>query len=66
MSDDQADLSVASIVFAPSDPAIVYAGMGGEFLGSGVLKSTDGGLTWRRIDESGLPPMAQTVKIAVD
>ncbi|HEY5610155.1 MAG TPA: hypothetical protein VIL97_03025, partial [Thermoanaerobaculia bacterium] len=65
-SDDQADLSVAAIVFAPSDPAIVYAGMGGEFLGTGVLKSTDAGKSWQRIDESGLPPLAQTQRIAVD
>ncbi|MGH9457657.1 MAG: WD40/YVTN/BNR-like repeat-containing protein, partial [Thermoanaerobaculia bacterium] len=64
-SDDQADLSVASIVFSPSSPSIVYAGMGGEFLGSGVLKSTDAGATWRRVDEQGLPPMAQAARIAV-
>ncbi|HVR44074.1 MAG TPA: hypothetical protein VMS56_11600 [Thermoanaerobaculia bacterium] len=65
VSDDQSDLSVASIVFAPSRPETVYAAMGAEFLGMGVLRSDDGGATWRRIDESGLPAMGHAQRIAV-
>ncbi|MCA1816133.1 MAG: glycoside hydrolase, partial [Acidobacteria bacterium] len=51
-SDAQVDLSVASIAFALSNPSIVYAGMGdigNSYLGTGVLKSTDGGATWTRV-----------------
>ena len=65
VSDDEADLTPASIVFAPSDPTIVYAAMGGEFLGTGVLKSIDAGATWFRVDQAGLAPMGQAVRIAV-
>jgi photosystem II stability/assembly factor-like uncharacterized protein len=53
-SDSQVDLSVGSIAFAPSNPSIVYAGMGdigNSYLGTGVLKSTDGGATWSRVSQ---------------
>ena len=39
--------SIGSIAFAPSDPAIVYAG--------GSFKSTDGGNTWSTPTNMGLP-----------
>ncbi|HEX8117664.1 MAG TPA: hypothetical protein VF521_10375, partial [Pyrinomonadaceae bacterium] len=58
VSDDQADLAVGWIAFAPSNPSVVYAGMGdmdSSYLGSGVLKSTDGGQTWRRVSNQTLP-----------
>jgi photosystem II stability/assembly factor-like uncharacterized protein len=58
VSDDQADLAVSWITFAPSNPSIVYAGMGdidSSYLGSGVLKSTDGGRTWARVNNQTLP-----------
>ncbi len=41
VSDSQVDLAVGSIVFAPSDPNTVYAGMGDKgsaYFGSGVWK----------------------------
>ncbi|MCA1643759.1 MAG: hypothetical protein LC785_17880, partial [Acidobacteria bacterium] len=53
-SDSQVDLSVGSIAFAPSNPSIVYAGMGdigNGYLGTGVLKSTDGGASWTRVSQ---------------
>src|SRR5215213_3881614 len=58
VSDDQSDLAVGSLAFAPSNPSIVYAGMGDmdfSYLGSGVLKSTDGGRTWVRVSNQTLP-----------
>lgn len=57
VGDDQATLVIADIRFAPSDPNIVYAATGDNdvnFWGSGVLKSTDGGRTWHRVDDAGL------------
>jgi photosystem II stability/assembly factor-like uncharacterized protein len=57
------------VVFAPSDPAIVYAstwcnhpGVGGPT--SGVHKSTDGGRTWTRLG-GGLPDGSATGRIGL-
>ncbi|HWS85847.1 MAG TPA: Calx-beta domain-containing protein [Pyrinomonadaceae bacterium] len=58
VSDDHSELAVGWIDFAPSNPAIVYAGMGdvdSSYLGSGVLKSADGGQSWRRVSNHTLP-----------
>ena len=52
VSDDHADLAVGAIVFAPSNPNIVYAAMGSDFLGTGVLRSDNGGVTWRLVSGS--------------
>jgi hypothetical protein len=41
-----AQLKVASIAFSPSTPGEVYAAVGDEGSGGGVLVSTDTGLTW--------------------
>ncbi len=48
-SDDQPSLSIGAVAFAPSNPAIMFAGTG-EFEGypgAGLLKSVDGGNSWR-------------------
>ncbi len=69
VSDDQIDLAVGAIAFAPSNPSIVYAGMGdidNGYFGSGVLKSTDAGASWKRVNDSSLPSPAWTSDIAVD
>jgi photosystem II stability/assembly factor-like uncharacterized protein len=69
VSDDQADLAVGSIAFSESNPSIVFAGMGDPksvYLGSGVLKSTDGGLSWDRINNGSLPSPGTVTRIAVD
>ena len=69
VSDNHVDLAVGSIAFAPSNPSIVYAGMGDKaqaYLGSGVLKSTDGGQTWTRISNSTLPSPGRISQILVD
>lgn len=68
-SDDQVDLAVGSIAFAPGDGSVVYAGMGdkaGGYLGTGVLRSNDGGQTWRRINNDSLPSQGIISKIEVD
>jgi photosystem II stability/assembly factor-like uncharacterized protein len=69
VSDNQVDLAVGSIAFAPSDPSIVYAGMGdqaGGYVGTGVLKSLDGGQTWARVSGATLPAPGRITKIAVN
>ena len=68
VTDTQVDLAVGAIAFAPSNNSIVYAGMGdgqGSYLGSGVLKSTDGGQTWARVSNASLPSPGLTMGIAV-
>ena len=75
VSDNQVDLAVGSIAFAPSNPNIVYAGMGDKdnsYFGSGVLKSTDAGETWTRVNvvvqppAAGLPEKGASTSIKVD
>jgi photosystem II stability/assembly factor-like uncharacterized protein len=50
--DAQNTLSIGDITFAPSNPNIVFAGTGDPnisgypFVGTGIYKSTDGGVTW--------------------
>lgn len=50
--DDQLRLSVGDIEFDPVNPMIVYAGTGDPnisgypFIGDGLYKSTDGGISW--------------------
>jgi hypothetical protein len=52
-SDDQPTTAVGALAFAPGDPAVAYAGTGqGEALaalGIGLLRSDDGGATWRAL-----------------
>lgn len=59
VSDSQVDLAVGSLAFAPSNSSTVCAGMGdgpgNGYLGTGVLKSTDAGVSWTRINDSTLP-----------
>jgi photosystem II stability/assembly factor-like uncharacterized protein len=69
VTDNQADLAVGSITFSRSNPQIVYAGMGDPkqgYYGSGVLKSTDAGLTWTRVNNQTLPSPGNDAKIEVD
>lgn len=51
---DLITLNISALAFKPGDPNTIYAGTGEGFLsdalpGRGLLKSTDGGATWRRI-----------------
>jgi photosystem II stability/assembly factor-like uncharacterized protein len=61
--------SVGAIAVAPSDPDIVYVGMGEHSVraeafshGDGVYKSTDGGKSWTHM---GLAPTRQIAKVIV-
>ncbi len=69
VSDDQIDLAVGYLAFAPSNPNIVYAGMGdahGGYNGSGVLRSTDAGKTWTRVNNQTLPAPGRIFRVGVD
>jgi hypothetical protein len=50
-TDDQPSAAIGALAFAPGDPAVAYAGTGqGEALaalGIGLLRSADGGTSWR-------------------
>ena len=52
-TDDQPTAAVGAVAFAPGDPRVAYAGTGqGEALaalGVGLLRSGDGGATWRAL-----------------
>jgi hypothetical protein len=71
LTDTQATLSTGAIALAPSNPAVIYAGTGettfsgNSFYGRGVLKSTDGGLTWTLLANSYFDRMAIS-RIVVD
>ncbi len=53
--DDQPFLAIGSLAFDPQNPETIYAGTGDPnisgyaFIGDGVYKSTNGGLTWTHI-----------------
>jgi Bacterial Ig-like domain len=55
VNDFMGNLSVSSLVMAPNNPNVIYAGTGEGFYngdavrGAGVFKSTDGGVTWSQL-----------------
>ena len=66
VSDNHADLAVGAIAFAPSNPSLVYAAMGSDFLGSGMLRSTDAGATWRLVSGPTFSAKGTTPRIVID
>lgn len=69
VSDGHADLAVGAIAFSQSSPTTVYAAMGdvdNGYFGTGVLKSTDSGATWTRINNTTFPDRGNSVAIKVD
>ena len=69
MDDVKEASSVGAVEVAPSDPNVIYAGMGdlitggGVNEGNGVYKSTDAGKTWRHM---GLDATKQIPSLLVD
>ena len=55
LTDDQPSLAMGAIAIDPTNSSIIYAGtgeahFGGDcYFGAGLLKSSDGGATWRQI-----------------
>jgi hypothetical protein len=69
VTDTLADVAVGTIAFAPSDPNIVYAGLGDNdngYWGTGVLRSNDAGATWTRVSTAPFPARSQATRIRVD
>ena len=54
-TDSLASLSIGALAVAPSNDSIVYAGTGegalsgDSYFGNGIMKSTDGGVTWAHV-----------------
>jgi uncharacterized protein (TIGR03437 family) len=52
LTDDQPSLAMGALAFDPNNPSVIYAGTGEQnfsldsYYGNGVLKSTNGGVTW--------------------
>jgi photosystem II stability/assembly factor-like uncharacterized protein len=65
VSDDHADLAVGAIAFAPSNPNLVYATMGSDFLGTGVLRSDDAGAHWRLVSGATFGMRGATPRIVI-
>ena len=67
--DDMPNASIGDIAIAPSDPNVVYVGMGepnnrqSSSIGNGVYGTKDGGKTWTHL---GLEDMQSIGRIAVD
>ncbi len=66
-------LVTGDLQFAPSNGNVAYAATGDDdsfFWGAGVMKSTDGGLTWARVDNgtaaNGIETGVVLAKLAVD
>ncbi len=67
--DDQAVQSIGALAIAPSDPNVVWAGTGEQWIrshisiGDGIYKSTDAGRTWAR---TGLEKTGRIGRIMID
>ena len=69
-TDDQPSLAIGAVAFAPGNPNILYAGTGEPFTqdgynGKGLLKSVDGGVSWRLLGAETFSELAFR-KIEVD
>src|SRR5260370_42518050 len=69
LTDNQGTTSMGAIAYAPSEPKIVYAGTGegdnGSVRGVGLLRSDNGGSSWKQVPTNDLVGYA-IYDIAVD
>ena len=71
VDDFMANLAVTSIVFVPTNPAVMYAatgeGLAGRrgIRGAGVFKSTDSGATWNQLSSTANPNFYFVNRVAV-
>ena len=71
VNDFMANLAVTSIVFTPTNPAVMYAATGEGLAGSrgirgaGVFKSTDSGTTWNQLSSTANPNFYFVNRVAV-
>lgn len=67
VSDAQCSLNIGALAIDPANPRIIYAGTGepSQSNGCGILRSTDDGQTWAKLDGSGLPSF-RTYRILID
>src|SRR5262249_45486298 len=66
LTDDQPSLTVGSVALDPSTPDVVYVGTGylengtqDLYWGAGILKSTDGGATWKHLPGPFAGPLSR-------
>lgn len=58
LTDNEASLAIGSVAIDPVDPDIVYVGTGepagscDSYYGQGILRTTDGGITWTLLGQS--------------
>lgn len=70
-TDSLASLAIGALAVAPTDDLTVYAGTGegalsgDSYYGNGILKSTDGGLTWAHVSGDFFAGVS-TARLAVD
>lgn len=65
VSDEHADLAVGAIAYAPENPHRVFATMGSDFLGTGVLRSDDGGRSWNLVSGPTFGTRGTTTHIVI-
>jgi len=63
ITDMLANITVSTMAFEPGNPNVIYVGSGegvlgtesdtlGDFRGAGIFKTTDGGATWARLEQT--------------
>ena len=56
LSGEPSDMVFIDLEVSPSAPLTLYGAGGGGSAGPRVVRSTDGGATWTRVQQQGLPP----------
>jgi uncharacterized protein (TIGR03437 family) len=70
LADDAPSLVIGSLALDPSNPDVIYAGTGEAnacetcYAGAGILKSTDGGATWRQLPGPFIDALGRGARVA--